>query len=47
LYGWEVCSDAVFSQIEYPYFFKNTSVGKVRRVEVPVDGDGMADRIEE
>jgi hypothetical protein len=39
--------DAVFSQIEYPYFFKNTSVGKVRRVEVPVDGDGMADRIEE
>jgi hypothetical protein len=29
------------------HFLKNTSVGKVRRVEVPVDGDGMADRIEE
>jgi hypothetical protein len=28
-------------------FLRNTSVGKVRRVEVPVDGDGMANRIEE
>jgi ribonuclease HI len=28
-------------------FLRNTSVGKVRRVEVPVDGDGMEDGIEE
>jgi hypothetical protein len=41
LFGEEKATGAVLD------FLQNTSVGKVRRVEVPVDGDGMADGIEE